>query len=189
MSKAEKKTAVFYDQQSHYLDQSQAFEAGQVFKGAKNNLEEILKKEIDYTAFRKDILGYSLSEIKKAFPKPFKLGLTDEATLKMLSIDLNRLKEADAFLKFTSIKFCVCPKTGDTSPDEDREPYISYAVNDDQHQRLNFCNELISVLNKAHEYIPHKAKYNLVLGLESLIYLDPQRGVVPNHNFVLEGVQ
>lgn len=190
MSKAEKKTAVFYNELEHHSTMSQANEAVEVYKRAKNNLQTIIGKEIkDFKGFRKNPLAFSMAIIKETFPKPFELGLSDEATLKMLSIDLSQLEKDSLYLIGTPHQIKICDKTGNCEPQDDKEQFISYATNDLQHDRLQFCQDLISNLEKCHEYAPYRGKHNLVMGLIPFIYLDPQRGLVPNHNFVLNGIQ
>lgn len=192
MKKENKKTAVFYDESGHYMEMNNANESGQTFKRAKNNLEAIINKPIsDYTAFRSDILGYAMAEIKKTFPKPFELGLTDEATLKMLTIDLSQLTTDSYFLATTPFKFCVCPKTGEATPDECKEPFIWYAETPEQHERLNFANELSEILERAHEkYTPYIHKANLTNGVEKLVYFHPQTNkIVPHHYWVMNGIK
>jgi hypothetical protein len=191
MKKENKKTAVFYNEQLHHSEMSQAHESMQTFKRAKNNLEAITNKPIkDFEAFRKDILGYSMQSIKETFPKPFELGLTDEATLKMLSIDLKQLTQDDAFLSTTPFKFCVCSKTGETTPDECKENYIWYATTEEQHQRLDFANELSNILERAYLFTPHTFKSNVTNGLTHIVYFDVQTETIkPNHFFVMNGIK
>ena len=190
MKKENKKTAVFYDESSHYSAMRDGDTMALLFKEAKNELEAILEKPIeDYTAFRNDILGYSIASIKAKFPKAFDLGLPIEKVLAMLSIDLRMIERVDATLKTTPYKFCVCPKSGDATSDECKEEFIWYATTDEQHERLDFSNDLISNLEKCHEYAPYRGKHNLVMGIVQFVYLDPQLGLVPNHNFVLNGIQ
>ena len=191
MKKENKKTAVFYDASGHYTEMNNANESGQTFKRAKNNLEAIINKPIsDYTAFRSDILGYAMAEIKKTFPKPFELGLTDEATLKMLSIDLSQLTADSYFLATTPFKFCVCPKTGEATPDECKEPFIWYAETKEQHERLDFALELASILERAYLFTPHTFKSNVTNGLTHIVYFDVQTETIkPNHYFVMNGIK
>jgi hypothetical protein len=191
MKKDNKKTAVFYDESGHYTEMNNANESGQTFKRAKNNLEAIINKPIsDYTAFRSDVLGYAMAEIKKTFPKPFELGLTDEATLKMLSIDLSQLTTDSYFLATTPFKFCVCPNTGEATPDECKDPFIWYAETKEQHERLDFCNELANILERAYLFTPHTFKSNVTNGLTHIVYFDVQTETIkPNHYFVMNGIQ
>jgi len=190
MKKENKKTVVFYDEAGHHLAMSQTDESVQTFKRAKTNLEAIIKKPIsDYMAFRRDVLGYSIREIKSTFPKPFELGLSDEATLTMLSIDLKQLKEDAEFLQHTPYEICICPETGIATPSDCKEPFTDYITSDEQHERLDFANDLIAKLEKCHEYSPYRGKHNLVNGLIQFVYLDPQKGLVPNHSFLLRGIQ
>ena len=190
MKKANKKTAVFYDESSHYSAMRDGDTMALLFKEVKNELETILEKPIeDYTAFRNDIYGYSVASIKAKFPKAFDLGLPIEKVLAMLSIDLRMIERVDATIKTTPHKFCVCAKTGEAHSDDCKEDFISYATTDEQHERLDFANELIANLEKCHEYSPYRGKHNLVTGLIQFAYLDPQRGLIPNHYFVLNGIK
>ena len=190
-AKEVRKTAIYYNEQQHHSEMSQAHESIQTFKRAKNNLEAITNKPIkDFEAFRNDILGYSMRSIKETFPKPFKLGLSDEATLKMLSIDLKQLTQDDAFLSTTPFKFCVCSKTGEATPDDCKEDYIWNITTDEQHQRLDFCNELSEILERAYLFTPHTFKSNVTNGLTHLVYFNVQtEAITPNHFFVMNGIQ
>jgi hypothetical protein len=190
MKKENKKTAVFYDEALHFSAMRDGETMAILFREAKNELEVILEKPIeDYTAFRNDILGYSIASIKVKFPKAFDLGLPIEKVLAMLSINLRIIERADATLRSTPHKFCVCAKTGEAKGDDCKEDFIWYATTDEQHERLNFTYSLITNLEKCHEYAPYRGKHNLVMGLIQFVYLDPQLGLVPNHNFVLNGIQ
>ncbi len=190
MKKQERKTAVFYNEGQHHSDMGQTYETTLLFKEAKNSLEAILENPIeDYKAFRADLLGYSIAQIKNKFPKAFDLGLPIDKTLQMLSIDLRIIERADGILKTTPHRFNVCPKTGDCTPDEDKEPYIKYITTDEQHERFDFASELIKLLDKAHTFKPGTQKANLTNGLSHIVYFDPQVGFVPNHFFVAEGIQ
>jgi len=117
------------------------------------------------------------------------LNLPLDKSLQMLGIDLRNIEQSDAKLSTTPFKVKVCNKTGACTPDDNKEDFISYAVTDEQHERLDFANELISNLEKCHNYAPYRGKHNLVMGLVPFIYLDPQLGLVPNHHFVLNGIQ
>ena len=190
MKKENKKTAIYYSELDHNNAMGEGHKISLLFKEAKNDLETILEAPIkDYTAFRNDVLSYSISEIKNKFPKAFDLGLPIEKVLAMLSIDLRMIERVDATLKTTPHKFCVCAKTGEATADACKDDFIQYATTEEQHNRLDFANELIAILERAHQYMPHRAKYNLVLGLEPIIILDPQEGIIPNRFFVLEGIK
>lgn len=184
-----KKVKVFFDEASHYHELHAAYEIANVFKAAKEELETILEKPIDnYTAFRKDILQYSIAAIKDKYPAAFNLNLGLEKTLQMLSIDLKKLERYDATLSTTPHNICVCPKKGTAEPSNETEPFTWYAETPEQHERLDFANELISNLEKCNEYAPYRGKHNLVMGLNQFVYLDPQIGLVANHNFVMNGI-
>jgi hypothetical protein len=107
----------------------------------------------------------------------------------MLSIDVKKLEQYDAVLKTTPHKIDVCSKTGNCTPTDAREPFTYYAQTPEQHERLKFSNDLIAILEKCHEYAPYRGKHNLVTSVIQFAYLDPQLGIIPNHNFVLNGIQ
>jgi hypothetical protein len=191
MKKENKKTAVFYNEIEHLTAMREGDTIGLLFKEAKNELETILEAPIkDYTAFRNDVLGYSIAEIKNKFPKPFDLGLPIEKVLAMLSIDLRMIERVDATLKTTPHKFCVCPKTGDATADSCREDFIWYATTDEQHERLDFANELATILERAYLFTPHTYKSNVTNGLTHIVYFDVQTETIkPNHYFVMTGIK
>lgn len=186
-----KKTAVFYDALSHHLAMSQSHETSLIFKRAKENLEQITNRPIkDYEAFRNDIICYSMQSIKETFPKPFELGLTDEATLKMLSINIDQLKTDAENLKNNPIAFCVCNKTGAVSPDENREPHTWYITTKEQHDRLNFTTELAEMLELASKVTPYVRKANVTNGLSHLVYYCMETDTLkPSHTYVTNGIQ
>ena len=187
-----KKVKVFFDEISHYQEMNRAYEITKVFNDAKNELETILEKPIDnYTAFRNDILQYSIAAIKDKYPAAFNLNLGLDKTLSMLSIDLRKLEQYDATLKTTPHKICVCPKKGTATADDDKEPFCWYAETPEQHERLNFANELVGVLERAHEnYLQHTHKANLTNGLQRLVYFEPQtEKITPHHYFIMNGIQ
>jgi hypothetical protein len=66
MSKAAvKKTRVFFDKSEHYRAVNQAHEIAKVYKDAKEELERIIEEPItDFAAFRKDVLGYSIAQVR-----------------------------------------------------------------------------------------------------------------------------
>jgi dsDNA-binding SOS-regulon protein len=188
--KTAKRTAVFYNEAEHTNAMGEGHKTSLLFKEAKEELEAILEKPIEnYEEFQNDILGYSIAEIKIKFPKAFDLGLSLEKTLAMLSIDLKLITRADGVLKTTPHKYCVCKKTGEAKADESKESFIQYAETDEQHERLDFANELIVILEKAYLYAPHVHKSNVTNGLYHIVVFDPQEGLIPNRFFVLEGIQ
>lgn len=190
MKKENKKTAVFYDGAAHYLAMGEGHKVSLLFKEAKNDLEAILEKPIDdYTAFRNDVLGYSIASIKAKFPKAFDLELPIEKVLAMLSIDLRMIERVDATLRTTPHKFCVCAKSGDATADECKDDFIQHATTNEQHERLDFANEIIKLLEKAHLYTPYTHKSNMTNGLYHIVIFDPQEGLIPNRFFVLEGIK
>lgn len=186
----EVKIKVWFDESSHYQEMNKAHEIAAVFKAAKQELETIISKPIeDFSAFRNDILQYSISEITKVYPAAFNLQLGLQKTLSMLSINLRKIEEYDAILSTTPYNINVCSKTGEATPNDDTSPFCYYAETPDQLNRLRFCNDLIANLEKCHEYAPHRGKHNLVNSLVQFVYLDPQLGLVPNHHFVLNSIQ
>jgi len=185
------KTAVFYDALSHHLAMSQSHETSLIFTRAKEKLEQIIDKPIkDYEAFREDILGYSMQSIREVFSKPFELGLSDGATLKMLSINIDQLKTDAEKLRNNPTPFCVCKKTGAVSPDQNPEAHTWYITTKEQHERLKFTTELAAILELASEVTPYVRKANVTNGLAHLVYFDPQTDTLkPNHNYLMQGIQ
>lgn len=190
MKKGNRTTAIFYNEAEHHTAMGEGHKVSLLFKEAKNDLETILEKPIeDYTAFRNDVLGYSIASIKTKFPKAFDLGLPIEKVLAMLSIDLRMIERVDATLKTTPHKFCVCAKTGEATADDCKDDFIQHATTDEQHERLDFANELIVILEKAYLYAPHVHKSNVTNGLYHIVVFDPSKGLIPNRFFVLEGIK
>ena len=117
---------------------------------AIEELETIIKKPIDdYKTFSKDILGYSMKQIKETFPKPFDLDLGNEATLKMLSIDLSKLKECarewDINTEFTIIDNYARIEV-------DQESFKQYCESEEQFVRYDFAMQCIDTIQKAVSY-------------------------------------
>jgi hypothetical protein len=166
---------------------NKAHETAKVFTDAKNELETILEKPIEnYTAFKNDVLGYSIAEIKLKYPAAFNLNLGLDKTLQMLSIDLRKLEQYDATLKTTPHKICVCPKKGTATADDDKEPFCWYAETPEQLQRLRFAQSLADLLEQAQEYKPGTAKANLTNGVNHIVYFNMQNEkITPNHFFVM----
>ena len=190
MKKEKRVTAIYYDELEHSKAIGEGYTLSLLFKEAKDELETIIEKPIeDYTAFKNDVLGYSITEIKTKFPKAFDLGLPIEKVLAMLSIDLQTIERVDNTLKTTAHKFCVCAKTGEAIPDESKDDFIRYATTDEQHERLDFANELIVLLEKAHTFKEYSNKANLTNGLTHIVYHEPQEGLIPNRFFVLNGIK
>jgi len=186
-----KRTPVFYDEIEHVNAMGKGYEAAKIFDKAKADLETILETNItDYAAFKNDILGYSLTAIQAKFPKAYELGMSTDNVLKMLSIDIRPLKEADAQLKNNPCKFVVCAKSGKSNADEKKDDFIRYAETDEQHERLEFANEIAKVLERAAELTPYVNKSDVTLGLTHLVYFDVQTGnIIPNHYYVLNGIK
>ena len=191
MSKEAKKVKVFFDESAHYQEMNKAYEIAGVFKAAKNELESIISKPIeDFTAFRSDVLNYSLAEIKKVYPGAFNLNLPLDKTLQMLSIDLRKIENYDAILATTPHSINVCCETGEATPNDDKEPFCWYAETPEQHERLNFANELSDILERSHKFMPHVHKANMTTGLERLVYFNMQNErIQPHHYFVMNGIQ
>jgi len=191
MKKENKKTAIFYNEIEHSQEMRKAYELVVVFDEAKKELETILEKPIeDYVAFKKDVLAYSLKEIKLKYPRAFELGIPTETTLNMLNLNLRSIREAEAVLRNNPCKFDVCPKTGKANASEDKEPYIWYATTDEQHARLDFANELIEVLNKAHAFTPYVHKANMTTGVNRIVVFDgATEKIIPHPYFIMEGVK
>lgn len=117
---------------------------------AIEELETIIKKPIDdYKAFSKDILSYSLEAIKKTYPKPFELDLGNEATLKMLSIDLSKLKDCarewDVNTEFTIIDNYARIEV-------EQESFKQYCESGEQFKRFDFAMQCIDTIQKAVSY-------------------------------------
>ena len=186
MSKTEKKTAVFYNEREHHTEMAAAHEIAKVFTEAKNELETILEKPLDYTAFKNDVLGYSIAEIKLKYPGAFNLNLPLDKTLQMLSIDLRKLEQFDAILKTTKHEICVCPKKGTATPKDNKEPHILYAETPQQLDRLRVAQSLADLLEELHQYKSGTAKANLTNGVTHIVYFEPQtEKITPNHFFVM----
>jgi hypothetical protein len=113
-------------------------------------LETIIKKPIsNYKVFSKDILGFSIKEIKKTFPKPFELDLGDEATFKMLSIDLTNLKK---YAKHWDINTEYTMTDGYGLIEIDQERFNQYVETEEQFTRYDFAIQAIDTIEKAVKY-------------------------------------
>ena len=187
--KTQKRIPVFYDEATHSMSMRDAYETTLKFNEAVKELQAIIKKPIeDYNAFRQNILDYSIETIKKTFPKPFELGLDNEATFKMLSIDLTNLKRLSQIITTTPHRFLVCDKTGMASACEDKEPHTYYAETPEHFERLKFCNEIINIAEKAYSLNENQNKGSLIIGFRSYVINDLQNGLIPNWHFVLKGI-
>jgi hypothetical protein len=184
-----KKVKIFYDELTHHLEKTNAYELTAVYNNTVKELESIIKKPIeDYKAFRNDAYNYSLDAIKKEFPKPFDLDLGLETTLKMIGIDLAIIKRNSEILRTSPYKI-VINANGTASPGEDKEPYTYYAETPEQFERLEYCNSIIAVAEKALVYNKYLHKGNIILGFLHFCYNDPQHGYQPNWQFVLNGIK
>ena len=186
-----KKVKVYFDEISHSQELGKAYEIAAVFKAATLELETILEKPIDnYTEFRNDPLLYSIAEIKNKFPAAFNLNLGLDKTLSMLSIDLKKLEQYDATLKTTPHKVNICDKTGEATPDDDKEPFCWFAESPQQLERLKFANELSEILERASELTPYVRKANVTNGLAHMVYYNMQTDkILPHHYWVMNGIQ
>jgi hypothetical protein len=188
--KTVKKVPLFYDNLQHLSDQRDAHQTSVLFNKAVAELETIIKKPIeDYKAFKNDILGYSLEMIKQTFPKPFELGLDNEATLKMLGINLSNINSISEKIQNTTHRYTVCKKTGVATPCNDKEPYTKYAETPEQFERLKFSNDIIAISEKAFELGNNLHKSDLVYGFKPFVVYDTQKGLIPNWYFVVNGIQ
>ncbi|WP_369753342.1 hypothetical protein AB3G34_02330 [Flavobacterium sp. WC2409] len=187
--KTQKRIPVFYNEFDHSNSMRDGYETSLLFNEAVNELQAIIKKPIaDYKAFRKDILSYSIEVIKEAFPKPFELGLDNENTFKMLSIDLTNLKRISQIIITTPHRFNVCDKTGHASACEDKEPFTYYAETPEQFERLEYSKQIIEVAEKTLLFNKHQHLGNTIAGFINFIVYDPQKGLIPNWYFVLNGI-
>jgi hypothetical protein len=184
------RTKVWYNEAQHHTEMRNAHGVTLVFKDAAASLEAILESPIkDYAAFKNDVLGYAIAQIKIKFSKAFGLGLSLDQTLSMLSIDLRKIETADGVLKTTPYLITVS-ESGEAAADDDQERFTYYAESEDQHNRLDFANELCNILERAHHYKPGTGIANLTNGLNHIVIFDPQKeGLMPRPYFVLEGIE
>lgn len=183
-----KKQKIYYDEASHLNDNRNAYEITLVFNNSVKELEGIIKKPIeDYQAFRNDAYKYAIEEIKKAFPKPFELGLDTESTLKMLSIDLQNIARNSEVLQTTAYRFVVS-KEGKAEPCQDKEPYCYYIDTAEQFERLTYSNEIIKVSEKAMTLNPYLHKGNLITGFNMFVTLNYENEYIPNWRYVYYGI-
>lgn len=188
--KTKERVPVFYNEFDHTTAMRDGYETSLLFNEAVKELQAIIKKPIeDYKAFRTDVLGYSLEEIKKTFPKPFDLGLDLEQTLKMLTIDLTNLKRISQIISTTPHRFNVCDKTGYASACEDKEPFTFYAETPEHFERLEYSNKIIDVANNTLSYNKHQHLGNTIRGFINFVVLDPQKGLIPNWYFIKNGIK
>ena len=139
-----------FNQELYNIVRNGASEKVRHLNDAIEELETIIKKPIDdYKTFSKDILGYSMKQIKETFPKPFDLDLGNEATLKMLSIDLSKLKSyAEQFDNKTE---CVIID-GYAKNEVDQERFKQYCESEEQFVRYDFAVQCIDTIQKAVSY-------------------------------------
>jgi hypothetical protein len=186
--KKQEKIKVYYDLGTHHNEMGNAYEITVIYNNTVKELESIIKKPIeDYQAFKKDAYNYSIEAIKKEFPKPFELGLDIESTLKMLTIDLNNIKRNGEIFKTSPYRFEI-DKNGKATASEDQEPFTYYAETPEHFERLNFSNEIIAITEKAFSLNRNQNKGNMIVGFNSFVINDPQYGLIPNWQFILNGI-
>ncbi len=139
-----------FNQELYNIVRNGASEKVRHLNDAIEELETIIKKPIDdYKTFSKDILGYSMKQIKGTFPKPFDLDLGNEATLKMLSIDMTNLKNYAE--QFDSKTECVIID-GYAKNEVDQESFKQYCESEEQFVRYDFAMQCIDTIQKAVSY-------------------------------------
>lgn len=180
-----RKEKIYFDEWSFTDNWAKAFEVSKVFKEAKNELEEILQKPIkDFGAFKTNPIEYAKEAIKEANPKVFALGLSDENTLKMLSINLNNLERLSNVITRSPYAIIVTEK-GEVSPDENKEPFTIHAEKVDELERYDFCLKLIEVIKEAYKQNTDKPLRLFNAGFMHLIIWDVQtESYIPNWQFV-----
>lgn len=186
----EVKIAIHYNELDHLNAMREGDNVGLLFKEAKEQLETILEAKIeDYTAFRNDVLNYAIAEIRKKYSGAFALNLPFDTTIQMLGLNLKNFERIDSILKTTPHTFKVCPKTGKATPCDDKIPFTSFCETLEQHNRLEFANELCTILEKAYLFTPFTFKSNVTNGLTHIVFFDVQTGTIkPTPNFVLNGI-
>ncbi|MEZ7505769.1 hypothetical protein [Flavobacterium sp. Arc2] len=145
-----------FESENYKLERSATIEKLAPLNKAIEELETIIKKPIeDYKAFSKDILGYSIEQIKKTYPKPFDLGLDMDTTLKMLSIDMTNLKSyAEQFDVNTE---CVI-EDGYSRNEINQDQFNKYCESPEQFDRYDFCLQIIDTIKKA---VGHEPAFSL----------------------------
>lgn len=139
-----------FNQELYSIARNGASEKVRHLNNSIDEFQNITKKPIsDYKAFSQDILGYTMTEIKAMFPKPFDLDLGDEATLKMLSIDLTNLKE---YSREWDVKTEYTIVDGYARIEIDQERFKQYVETDKQFERYDFCMQAIDTIEKAVKY-------------------------------------
>lgn len=182
-----KKVALYYDASTHADDMRKGYELSMLFKKAVVDLEKIISKPIeDYQAFKNDIIGYSINAIKKNFPKPFALGLDNETTFKMLSIDFNNISNIGNKLNNQKHLFVV-DKNGKAEEILDVELYTLFASTPEHFERMAFCDVIIDVVNKAYELIPNQNKAQIMSGFNRFITFEPSERIGYNSHYILKG--
>lgn len=174
-----------FEEELYNNETNSAIEKLKPLNNSIEELETIIKKPIsDYKAFSKDILGYSMKEIKKAFPKPFNLDLGDEATLKMLSIDLTDLKK---YVKQWNINTEFEIKDGYTYISIDEERFKQYAETKEQFERYDFAMQCIDTIQKAVLYANWLRPQDLASYYKKFVEHSFNGGLTIRTEFVLTG--
>ena len=182
------KTKIHFSESEHFAAVTNAHNTAATFNQLTQLVEAILKAEIkDLEAFKKDYEGELIRMIKETYPKPFDLGLDNETTLKMLSIDLTQINELIRVLHGNPSKINICPKSRTASACENKEPFYIYATTKEQHDKLDFCNKIIEVVNEAAAAQTRNANLaTLAAGFREFIFYDPQSNtMMPSHYYIL----
>lgn len=178
-----------FDQELYNIVRNAENEKVRHLNNAIEELEAIIKKPIDdYKAFSKDILSYSLEAIKKTYPKPFDLDLGNEATLKMLSIDLSKLKDCarewDVNTEFTIMDNYARIEV-------DQESFKQYCESEEQFKRFDFAMQCIDTIQKAVSYATFLRPQDLAsfykYFIEYSFDIDGKVTLSPRNSFVLTG--
>lgn len=99
-----KQIKIYYDELKHITQKNEVFKYAEIYRKAKEHLEQITKLPIESeTDFYNDMEVYSIEAIKKAFLKPFELGLELDVTLSMIKIDIKPIKEAQSKLSLCKL--------------------------------------------------------------------------------------
>jgi NADH/NAD ratio-sensing transcriptional regulator Rex len=184
------KIYVSFNQEMYNSVRDEANKKERYLNKAIKELETIIKKPIsDYEAFSKDILGYALKEIKTTFPKPFNLDLGDEATLKMLSIDLANLEECAKHLN-TNTEYTIV--NGHARIEVDEEKFKQYVETETQFERYDFALQCVDTIEKAVHYLDRLRPQDLASYYQNFVeYSFEQDGkakISVRPDFVLNGI-
>ena len=182
-----KKIKIHFQEHEYFQAVTKSYEAVYNFNELTKQVEAILKAEIkDLEAFKNDYEGELMRMIKEAYPKPFDLGLDNETTLKMVSIDLNKINELILNLKSNTGKINICKDKKEAISCEDKEPFFLYAETPSQMEKLNFCKQIIEICNKANENFPTTNVAKVASGFRGMVHFDPQtNGLIPSYSYIL----